>query len=58
MFVTVDVLCDEKCCLENVENVLGGSWCGVSMCVSGVLLNLIEEDMSGLWIVCAADYVW
>ena len=58
MFVIVDVLRDEKCCLENVENVLGGSGCGVSLCVDVVLLNLIEKDMNGLWIVDALDGAW
>ena len=51
-------MCDEKCCLENVENVLGGSGCGVSLCVDVVLLNLIEKDLSGLWIVDALDGAW
>ena len=57
MFVVVDMLCNEKCGLENVENVLRGGGCGVSACVSGMLLNLVEKDVCGLRIVYAADAV-
>ena len=57
VFMVVNVLCNEKSGLENVENVLGGGRCGVSTRVSGVLLNLVEEDVCGLRIVYAADTV-
>ncbi len=57
MFVVVNMLCNEKCGLENVENVLGGGRCGVSARVSGMLLNLVEKDVCGLRIVYAADTV-
>ena len=51
------MLCNEKCGLENVENVLGGGRCGVSARVNGMLLNLVEKDVCGLRIVYAADTV-
>ena len=57
MFVVVDMLCNEKSGLENVENVLGGGRCGVSTRVSGVLLDLVEENVCGLRIVYAANAV-
>ena len=57
VFMVVNVLCNEKSGLENVENVLGGGRCGVSARVSGMLLNLVEKDVCWLRIVYAADSV-
>ena len=57
MFVVVDMLCNEKYGLENVENFQGGGGCRVSARVSGMLLNLVEKDVCGLRIVYAADAV-
>ena len=46
--VVVDVVSNEKCSLENVENVFGGGGCRRSVCVDVVLVYLIEEDLRGV----------
>ena len=51
MFVVVDVLSNEKCGLKDVQYVLGGGGCGVSVWVNVVMVDLVEENLCGLWIV-------
>ena len=49
--VVVDVVSNEKCSLENMENVFGGGGCRGSVCVDVVLVDLIEEDLCRIGIV-------
>ena len=57
VFVVIDVLWNKKGDLQDVENVLREGRCGMREGVSGVLLYLVEENVCGLWIMCAADAV-
>ena len=51
MFMVVDVLSNEKCGLKDVQYVLGGGGCGVSVWVNVVMVDLVKENLCGLWIV-------
>ena len=49
--VVVDMVSNEKCSLESVENVSGGGGCRESVGVDVVLVDLIEEDLRRIGIV-------
>ena len=49
--VVVDVVSNEKCSLENMENVFGGGGCRGGVCVDVVLVDLIKEDLCRIGIV-------
>ena len=55
--MSIGVLRNEKGSLENVEDVLGGCGRRVSARAGGLLLNLVEENVCGLWVVSAANTV-
>ena len=44
MFVVVDVLSNETCGLKDVQYVLGGGGCGVSVWVNVVMVDLVRQN--------------
>ena len=55
MTVVVDVLSNEECRLKDVEYVFGGGGCGVSVWVNVVMVDLVKENLRGVWIVNALN---